>query len=221
MDLRLVARAALAGELGEAELEAIWARAAARPRPMPGAARNAPGRPLRASSRRPEPERGRRLERRRRVAAGGWLPPVLAASFTPGEAAVRAVIGCQVVRHGRCDRTVGELADTAGVSRATVQRAVRQAVRLGLLDRQERRVSADRNLPSLLAVTSQEWLTWLRTRVRRGEGVRIDAPQNKVSLFSCDVETFRPSRSHAIHREGDRKPTGDRLQAARCRPAAD
>lgn len=221
MDLRLAARAALAGELAESELEALWARAAARPRPLPGAARKHLGHASRTPSRRPEPERARRLERRRRVAAGGWLPPVLAASFTPGEAAVLSVIGCQVVRHGRCEKTVGELGDIAGVSRATVHRAVRRAVRLGLLDRRERRVAADRSLASVLTIASPQWLVWLRTRVRRGEGVRNDAPQNKVSLFSCDVEALSASRSHTIHRQADRKPTGAHLQAARCRPAGD
>lgn len=149
------------------------------------------------------------------------MPPQIAASFTPGEAAVLSVVACEVMLRGRCQKTVGELGDIAGVSCATVHRAVRRAVRLGLLDRQERRVAADRNLASVLTITSPEWLTWLRTRVRRGEGVRIDAPQNKVSLFSCDVEALSASRSHTIHRQADRKPTGAHLQAARCRPAGD
>ena len=84
-----------------------------------------------ARTRRPEPERARRRERRRRVAAGGWLPPTLAASFTPGEAAVMSVIGCEVMLRGRCELTNGELADLAGVGRTTVLRALRQAVRPG------------------------------------------------------------------------------------------
>lgn len=221
MDLRLAARAALAGELAESELEALWARAAARPRPLPGAARKHLGHASRTPARRPESERARRLERRRRVAAGGWLPPVLAAWFTPGETAVLAVVACETMLHGRCQRTNGELADLAGVGRTTVLRALRQAVRLGLLDRQERRIAYDRNAPNILTVTDARWSSWLRLRRSRGVGAKARAPDDRISISEV-IEALSATRETAeTHHRAASRPAGAHLDRARRRPRVD
>src|SRR3954451_18949333 len=50
------------------------------------------------------------------------------------------------------------------------------AGRLGLLHVEERRVSAFRNLPNKLTITSREWLLWLRMR-RRGVGANPRTPR--------------------------------------------
>src|SRR5215212_228533 len=55
------------------------------------------------------------MERRRRWAASGALPPALAARFTLAETAVLAVIAAEVLKHGRCTLTNKEIADVAGV----------------------------------------------------------------------------------------------------------
>lgn len=219
MDLRLVARAALAGELSETELERLWtAQAAARPRPAPGSPRCAPRAARAATARRTDPERRQRLERRRRIAASGWMPPTIAAQFTGGETAVLSVIGCQVVLHGRCDLTVGELARIAGVSPATVKRAIRRAVRLGILDRQERRLSWNRSESSLLTIRSAEWASWLRLRARRGVGVREDRPENRFFLSVLDADANSAGQSGRTALEGHKTRQGGHLRTARCRP---
>src|SRR3954466_15060048 len=54
------------------------------------------------------------MERRRRWAASGALPPALAARFTLAETAVLAVIACEVVKHSRCTLVLDHIAALAG-----------------------------------------------------------------------------------------------------------
>src|SRR3954465_7419890 len=111
------------------------------------------------------------MERRRRWAASGALPPALAARFTLAETAVLAVVAAEVLRHSRCTLTVGHIAALAGVSETTVRNALRAARGLGLLTVEERRVSAWRNAPNVVRIVSREWLAWLRLRASK-EGAR-------------------------------------------------
>src|SRR5215212_10304908 len=82
------------------------------------------------------------MERRRRWAASGALPPALAARFTLAETAVLAVVAAEALRHGRCRLTNGELADVTGVSITTVKNAIRAARALNLISVEERRLTA-------------------------------------------------------------------------------
>src|SRR5215211_2487023 len=104
------------------------------------------------------------MERRRRWAASGAMPPALAARFTLAETAVLAVIAAEVLKHSRCTLTVGHLAALAGVSETTVRNALRAARGLGLLTIEERRLTAWRNAPNVVRIVSREWLAWLRLR---------------------------------------------------------
>ena len=108
------------------------------------------------------------MERRRRWAASGALPPALAARFTLAEIAVLAVIAAEVLRHGACTLTVGHIAALAGVSETTVRNALRAARGLGLLTLEERRLTAWRNAPNVVRIISREWLGWLRLRAPKG-----------------------------------------------------
>src|SRR3954452_18191920 len=53
------------------------------------------------------------MERRRRWAASGALPPALAARFTLAETAVLAVIAAEALRHGRCTLVIEHIAALA------------------------------------------------------------------------------------------------------------
>src|SRR4051794_20180362 len=108
------------------------------------------------------------MERRRRWAASGALPPALAARFTLAETAVLAVIAAEVLRHSACTLTVGHLAALAGVSETTVRNALRAARGLGLLTVEERRLTAWRNAPNVVRLVSREWQAWLRLRAPKG-----------------------------------------------------
>src|SRR3954447_17142697 len=76
----------------------------------------APQRPLqrRLGSR---PRSPASMERRRRWAASGALPPALAARFTLAETAVLAVIAAEALRYGRCTLVIEHIAALAGVGR--------------------------------------------------------------------------------------------------------
>src|SRR3954465_3363152 len=54
------------------------------------------------------------MERRRRWAASGCLPPALAARFTLAETAVLAVIAAKMLKHSHCTLTIGHIAALAG-----------------------------------------------------------------------------------------------------------
>ena len=119
------------------------------------------------------------LERRRQWVAAGWLPPVLAARFTSGEAAALAVIVREIAVSGRCGLPMGGVAGRAGVCATTVRNALREARRLGLLHVEERRLSHTRSLPNLITIASRELALWVRTRSRierQGGGCRTVLP---------------------------------------------
>src|SRR3954449_7718307 len=109
------------------------------------------------------------MERRRRWAASGALPPALASRFTTAETAVLAVVAAEALRHGRCTLVIEHIAALAGVGRSTVKRALRAAQGLGFVRIEERRVSAWRNAPNVITISSREWSAWLRMR-QRGVG---------------------------------------------------
>src|SRR4051794_30887505 len=116
------------------------------------------------------------MERRRRWASSGAMPPAIASRFTLAEQAVLGVVAAEVVRHGRCTLVLDHIAALAGVSRATVKRALPEAQRLCLVRIEERRLSAWRNAPNVVTITSPEWNAWLRMR-RRGVGFNSDLPR--------------------------------------------
>src|SRR3954468_24924742 len=122
-----------------------------------------PGRPSIFPPRRLQrpPQRPVAIARRRHLAASGPMPPALACKFTVSELAVLRIIGDEVRQHGQCDRCVDELAARAGVCRRTVQNAIREAARLGLLTVEERRPSRRRYLPNIIRIVSKEWTSWL------------------------------------------------------------
>ncbi len=116
------------------------------------------------------PDRRKSIERRRRLAASGPMPPALAAQFTTGELASLRVVADEIVARGVCSLTLGEIAARAGVCRSTARNAVRAAARAGLVTIEERRRPGRVNLPNLIRITSREWRVWLEHGRRRREG---------------------------------------------------
>lgn len=116
------------------------------------------------------------LERRRRWAASGRLPPGLAARFTLAEQAVLALVAAETVRRKDCCLSVGGMAAIAGVSETTVRNAIREAVRLGFVTVEERRITGWRNDTNVVRIVSPEWTAWLRlTRKRKDEAPALPA----------------------------------------------
>ncbi len=187
----LLWKAYAAGQVSEAEASELSELIEAR-KALP-----APMRPAqwRVGSR---PRSGASMERRRRWAASGCLPPKLAARFTLAETAVLAVVAAEVVRHGRCTLVLDHIAALAGVCRKTVKNALRAAQGLGLVRIEERRLSAWRNAPNVVTITSPEWGVWLKMR-RRGEGVNRCPP--RIQEDNKGTSTQR-TRTWAAERQG-------------------
>lgn len=110
------------------------------------------------------PDRRRSIERRRRNAMSGPMPPGLAARFTVGQLAVMRIIADEVRLRGRCDRSLGEIAARAGVCIRLAQLAIRWAQEIGAIKVEERRVSAFRNETNVITISSPEWQAWIAHR---------------------------------------------------------
>ncbi|TXM96335.1 helix-turn-helix domain-containing protein, partial [Methylobacterium sp. WL64] len=125
-----------------------------------GIARNRVGSLRRAVGSRPRTDAS--MERRRRWAASGRLPPRLAAQFTLAEQAVLALVAAEVVRRKDCRLSVPNLAAVTGVAETTVRNAIREARKLGLLTVEERQITGFRNDTNIVRIISPEWTAWLR-----------------------------------------------------------
>ena len=110
------------------------------------------------------------MERRRRWAASGRLPPAIAARFTLAEQGVLALVAAEVARRKDCRLAVGHLAAIVGVAETTVRNAIREARKLGLLTVEERQITGFRNDTNIVRIVSPEWTAWLRL-ARQGNAV--------------------------------------------------
>jgi hypothetical protein len=118
------------------------------------------------------PDRRESIQRRRRVASSGAMPPQIAAQFTEGERAALAIVAGETRTKGYCDLPIDAIAGRAGVGRTTVQNALRVARGLRLLNVEERPRPGRKNLTNIISITSGEWSSWLRLgrhRVQAGE----------------------------------------------------
>ncbi len=178
----------------EAEAEALSGLIDARqappstPRPAP---RRVGSRPITDAS----------VERRRRWAASGRMPPAVAAKFTAGETAALAVVAVEVQRTGSCRWPLARIAAVGGVSVSTVKRAIRAARALGLVEVEVRRVAMWRNLPSVITISCKAWSAWLS----RGGGVQ-PWPRSITQSSNQSIETAgNVAKGHRRQRQGGTK----------------
>ncbi len=143
------------------------------------------------------------MERRRRWAASGRLPPGLAARFTLAEQAVLALVAAETTRRKDCRLSIENMAAVTGVCRSTVKNAIREARRLGLLTVEERQITGFRHDTNVVCIISAEWLAWIRLAHRgapfpnrRGQ-VAPAAPQGGgvKSVTSTPTEVLTLSES--------------------------
>ncbi|MDR2839021.1 MAG: hypothetical protein LBV49_10745 [Azonexus sp.] len=108
------------------------------------------------------PDRRASMTRRRTLAASAPMPPAMAAGYTTGELATLRIVADQVRDTGDCRLTLGEIAARAGVGITTARNAIHGAALDGILTVQLRRRRLRPNLPNVVRIVSQEWLTWIK-----------------------------------------------------------
>lgn len=179
------------GQVSETEAEALSELIRARQAKSPTVVDLAPGHAPQDRVASPRTGVGSRprtdasMERRRRWAASGRLPPALAARFTLAEQAVLGLVAAETARRGDCRLAVGHLAAIVGVAETTVRNAIRQARKLGLVSVEERRVTGFRNDTNVIRIVSPEWTSWLRLARRGGAPRNGDTPWTAVPRGGC------------------------------------
>ena len=202
-------KAYTAGQVSEAEAEALSAlietRREARQTPpkLEGPVDRQNGPRTSVGSR---PRTNLSLERRRRWAASGRLPPGIAARFTLAEQAVLALVAAETTRRKDCRLAVGHLAAIVGVAETTVRNALREARKLGLITVEERRVTGARNNTNILRIVSPEWIAWLRlaradNRFHAGEGGGCKFPKRTPTQVPNPGKTVATGRSQKLPRD--------------------
>lgn len=182
----------IAGLAEAAEARRAVLRSFGQPKPsQPPAPAAKPSRPI-------SPDRAASLARRRRLAASGALPPQLAACFTQGEVAALAVIAREVQRRGGCELPLDAIAALAGVSRTTVQNAVRAALAIGALARQERRRRGRKSDTNIFAITDAGWRAWLRLSGNRVQKPERHEYQNKNQSNQKGIRGAELWRSRSV-----------------------
>lgn len=117
------------------------------------------------------------LARRRRWAASGRMPPVIAEHYSPAQQAVLALVASLVAQHGRCDWPIARIAAVAGVAYSTAKATLRHARALGHIISQERPRPGGRHDTSIISIVAPEWIDWLRKR-------RLPPPGDMLSTGS-------------------------------------
>jgi hypothetical protein len=141
-----------------------------------------------AAARKPvgaRPRSGASMERRRRWAASGRLPPTLAMKFSLAEQAALSVVAAEVAEKGACRLPIGHIAAAAGISETTVRNAIREARQLGLVSVEERRLARFRSDTNVVRILAVEWTSWL-TLTRKGGGCK--SPQGTSTRSSKGVK---------------------------------
>ncbi|MGO4353895.1 hypothetical protein AB4Z25_18465 [Rhizobium sp. RAF36] len=108
-------------------------------------------------------ERQKEVERRRVWGSGGNMPDKVRARYTEAERAALSVIGEQCKRRGYCDLCIDEIARLAGVSRTSVQNAIRKArsKELSHISVRERPQEHGKSLTNIIKITCDLWLGWI------------------------------------------------------------
>ncbi len=122
------------------------------------------------------------------------------AFFTESESAVLAIIAGEVKHHGTCELPIDQIAALAGVCRTSVQNALHEARRLGLIRIAHRPQRGRKHLPNMVEILSPEWRTWLKRgpTAHRPIGSKSSA---QVKNLSPTKSTERTLRGRSLQRE--------------------
>ena len=108
------------------------------------------------------PDREASRQRRRMLGGSGVMPHRLRWHYTEGERAALCVIAAEIEDHEYCDFPIDKIAALAGVSRTTVQNALRRAAELKHLHIKLRPRARRKNLPNWITMVALVWRAWIR-----------------------------------------------------------
>ncbi len=110
-----------------------------------------------------------RMERRRSLVAGGFIPEAIAKHFTLGQQAALAIIVQEVGKHGTCSLVIEKIAALAGVGHATVRRAINiaQSKFLNFLAVQYRPRRGKPSQSNIITIINTNWLSWIKNRFKK------------------------------------------------------
>lgn len=155
----------------------------------------------------------KRWARKRMLGDRGVLPPEFSELFTEGERAALHVVMSDWRQRGRCDCTVEEIGDRAGVGPTTVRSSLRKAAQLKILQVIERRQWRAKNLPNLIKVIHPRQIEWIK-RFRPNLGLkkyRIGFNKPTASeTYGIKDKNGRPSYSQKPAPKGGFQPSASR-----------
>ncbi len=148
----------------------------------------------------------KRWARKRTLGDGSVLRPEFRGLFTEGERAVLYIVISDWRQRGRCDCSVEEIGDRAGVGKTTVRNSLRKASQFGIVQITERRRWRAKNLPNVIKVIHEGQIEWVK-KFRPNLGLKtftIGFKKPRASATSGKKSSCgRPSYSAKPYPKGD------------------
>ncbi|WP_430250647.1 hypothetical protein [Neorhizobium sp. DAR64860/K0K1] len=151
-----------------------------------------------AARRRPtSEERAKEVDRRKRWAFGGNMPPNIRNGFSEAEMAALSVIADRCRKKGFCDICVDEVARLAGVGRTSVQNAIRKArsKERALISVRERPQHGAKNLTNVIKIICKSWLAWI------GRAIGFKRPKASETGVKNSLSSYVATVKGAFERE--------------------
>ncbi len=160
------------------------------------------------------PDRAASMARKRKLGSSSSLPVDLREHYTEGERAALTVIAGEIKQQGICELAIDHIAAVSGISRTTVQNAVRKAQRLMHVSVQVRPRAGRKSLTNRVRVISKAWLSWIKRApaLAKSIGFKLFHPtksivkkerkeeQNSLKLTCAAPPTKQQSPSHLENR---------------------
>ena len=162
----------------------------------------------------PDKEASRR--RKRIVGGPSELPENIRQHYTHGEQAALAIVVREVMDKGCCDLCIDQIAAEAGISRTTVQNALRRARDENAhVDVEVRPVPGQKNLTNVIRIISKEWVDWLKRRI----GFK-KLSTTKISSGRISLSEFADSALRALEKGEEARAVPNRLDGALGKPVS-
>jgi DNA-binding Lrp family transcriptional regulator len=156
-------------------------------------------------------QRSKEIQRRRKWASAGNMPPEIRACYSEAERATLCVIAKRCSEKGFCDLCIDEIARLAGVGRTSVQNALRKARSKGVehISVRERPQRSGKSLTNIIKIVSSSWRGWIE-QVIGFKRLSTSVTKLKTSPSEC-VETeksaFERECAVSVREPSNRPPT--------------